>query len=162
MAPQQITLLSFIRFVRLVRSSIARPSDIPLAIRIGYFVLMIPRKLSKSDLPRLLREVRESQRPPAHEVQLAVERIIRLRRLWLWLPMLSSRNTCYVRALTLYRFLDSGMEELRIHFGVEPGVRPDDRLRGHAWITVAGEALEPPEPVLERRVRQIYSHPPGA
>jgi hypothetical protein len=162
MSRQLRTPTPFIRLVRLIRQSIRRPSDVALAIRIGYFVLIIPRKLAKADLPRFLREVRESQRPSADDMQMATERIIRLRSLWLWLPMLSSRNTCYVRALTLYRFLDSKKSDIRLYFGVEPGINPNDRLRGHAWVTVDGKIMEPPDPVLSGRVKTIYSHPPVA
>ncbi len=67
---------------------------------------------------------------------------------------------CYVRALTLYRFLDPGAALLRIHFGVEPGVDAADRLRGHAWISVGGDIFETPDPVRAGRVREIYGHPP--
>jgi hypothetical protein len=162
MLRQKITPMSFVRVVRLIHRSIRRPSDVPLAIKIGYFVLIVPSKLAKADLPRFLRGVGESKRPSADDVKTAVERIIRLRSLWLWLPMLSSRNTCYVRALTMYRFLDSEKSDVRIHFGVEPGINPNDRMKGHAWVTVDGRIIEPPEPVLSGRVKTIYSHPPVA
>jgi len=156
---QRITSNFLIRFIRLFRQSIKRPSDVSLAINIGYFVLTAPTRLAKTDLPNFLKEIRESQPPVADGVQMAAERIIRLRRLWLWLPMLSSRNNCYIRALTLYRFLNSKKVDVRIHFGVEPGISENDRLRGHAWVTVNGTILEVPEPVPTGRVRTIYSHP---
>ena len=162
MVEKHLTVRTFFRFLQFVRENIKQPSDIPLAIRIGYFIIMIPRNIARKDLPQLLHDFRGLQRPFGGETDAAVERIVRLRRLWLWLPILSSHNTCYVRALTLYRFLDSEKDEMQIHFGVEPGMNPNDRLKGHAWVTVNGRIMEPPEPVLSGRVTRIYSHPPGA
>lgn len=48
------------------------------------------------------------------------------------------------------------------HFGVEPGADANDRIRGHAWVTLDGELLEAPEPVLAGRVRELYVYPPNA
>ena len=66
---------------------------------------------------------------------------------------------CYLRALTVFRFLDPGAAEMRIHFGVEPGAAGSARLRGHAWITVSGGIVEAPEEVLAGRVKEIYCYP---
>lgn len=68
------------------------------------------------------------------------------------MPLLRRRNTCYVRALTLYRFIHPGKGNLKIHFGVEPKIPPNDRLRGHAWVTIDGILVEAPTPVLEGRI----------
>jgi hypothetical protein len=146
-----------LRFVQVLQGTIKRPEDIPLALQIGVFILALPHKLSRSDLPRLMDEIRYSPRPKG---SVDLERISRLRRPWLWLPILNARNTCYVRAMTLYRFLDPREGDLRIHFAVEPGRNPEDRLRGHAWVTVDGEVLEEPVHVLAGRLREIYVHPP--
>lgn len=48
------------------------------------------------------------------------------------------------------------------HFGVEPGADANDRIHGHAWVTLDGELLEAPEPVLAGRVRELYVYPPNA
>lgn len=150
-----------LRFLRLLRSSIKQIDDIPLTLGIGVFIWKLPGKLSRSDLPQFLDKIRNSPRPSGIDTRSDVERICRLRRLWLWLPILSARNSCHVRAMTLYRFLDPRKRQLQIHFAVEPGRNPDDRLHGHAWVTVDGEVLEEPIHLLEGRLHEIYVHPPA-
>lgn len=148
-----------LRFVQLLRKSIRQFDDISLALKIGYFVLKLPRMVDRTDLPRLLTGLRRSARPSALGLSSNLEQICRLRQLWLCLPMLRARNTCYVRAMTLYRFLDSGQRGMRIHFAVELGRNPEDRLRGHAWVTVDGQVLEELS-ILEKHLREVYVHPP--
>lgn len=148
------------RFVQLLRVTIRRTDDIPLALQIGFFILMLPHKLARSDLPRFLDKIRNSPRPTGSDTRSDLERISRLRNPWLWLPVLGARDTCYVRAMTLYRFLDLRKRDLRIHFGIEPGRNLEDRLRGHAWVTVDGEVLEEPIHILAGRLHEIYFHPP--
>ena len=146
-------------FWRGFRRTFRSPRDVELAFRIGAFVWNLPRRLERLPLDRLLRELEATRGLPASNPHAAVERIARLRQAWLASPFLRARNTCYVRAITLYRFLDAGGRRLRIHFGVEPGVNAGDRVRGHAWVTVDGELLEPPEPLLAGRVRELYAYP---
>jgi Transglutaminase-like superfamily len=148
-----------LHFLKLLTRTIKQFNDIPLALTIGYFIVTISGKLNKIHLPTLLHHLECSPRPQARDPYSGLERISRLRQPWLWLPILKARNTCYVRAMTLYRFLDSGDGDLRIHFGVEPPRQPDDRVRGHAWVTVDGKVLEESE-VLDRNVHEIYVYPP--
>jgi hypothetical protein len=144
-----------------VRRIVHQPSDLVLALRIGYFLLTTPGALGRTTLPILLDRLRSASRPRARDVRAGVERIMRLRQAWMRLPIFRARDTCYLRALSLYRFLDAGDNEVRIHFGIEPGTDPTDRLRGHAWVVVNQEMFEVPDPVQEGRVREIYRHPPG-
>ncbi len=135
-----------------------QPSDVLLCLRIGYFLCVLPRRLERLPLPEILRRIGASGRragATANPIDADVERVARLRQAWLNLPRLAARNTCYVRAITLFRFLDGG-GKLCIHIGVEPGVAADDRLRGHAWVTHQGRLLEPPEPVVAGRVKELY------
>ena len=135
------------------------PREVTLCLRIGHFVWRLPRLLDARPLPEALAAIRQPADRSPEGVERQVGRIGRLRQAWLNLAPLAARNTCYVRAITLYRFLQVGHGALRIHFGVEPGVSVDDRVRGHAWVTHDGELLEPPEPVLAGRVREIYAYP---
>ena len=134
-----------------------QPSDVLLCLRIGYFLCALPRRLERVPLPEILRRLGGARRARtwADDLDAGVERVARLRQAWLNLSALAARNTCYVRAITLFRFLDGG-GHLRIHLGVEQGVSADDRLRGHAWVTHHGRLLEPPEPVLAGRVKELY------
>lgn len=131
---------------RLVR----RPGDVPLMIAIGWFVATIPKRIERAgDFEQLLNHLREARWPRASQ-----ERVARLRGWWLW-KRYGDRNTCYVRALTMYRFLDAPSEGLRLHLGIEERDASHDRLHGHAWVSVGGRIVEGPEPALAGRVREI-------
>lgn len=146
-------------FAQRFRRTIRQPADLVLAAEIGYFVWTLPAKLGKSDLPMLLDQLWSLPRPRAKDLAASIERITRLRGAWLRLWFLRERDTCYLRALTLYRFLDPGMGTMRIHFVVEPRVDARDRLRGHAWVSVDGQILEEGDSLLHARAREIYVHP---
>jgi hypothetical protein len=71
-------------------------------------------------------------------------------------PGLRSRDTCYVRALTLYRFLDPGTHDVQLRVGVEWHDRPGGVLRGHASVTLDGAVLEvPPEADAHDRLQLV-------
>jgi len=138
-----------------------KPADLVLAFRIGVFLWAIPRRLDRQPLDRLLRDLRTESRDVSPDLHSDARRISRLRQAWLASPLFRARNTCYIRALTLFRFLsdDGRSPPVRIHFGVEPGTEPGDRVRGHAWVTVGEEVLEAPEPLLAGRVSELYAFP---
>jgi len=142
------------RFRRVFKS----PGDVPLILRIGLFILTLPKAMEKSDLPDFLEHLRQAPRPKADNLAASVERIVRLRQPWFRLPILSARNTCYSRAITLYRFVHIPEGKLKIHFGVEPARNPDDNAHGHAWVTANDKMLEPLNPVVAGRVKELYGH----
>ena len=142
------------------RRLLRQPGDVLFTLRIGLFVWRLPRMLQSRPLPELLDRLRAGRRPAAPDVDTGLERIIRLRKPWLRKRRLGSHNTCYVRALSLYRFLDAGDHDLRIHFVAEPARVPDERRRGHAWVTVDNRILEDPEHLREEGLtHEVYSHP---
>ena len=145
-----------------IKRTFRDPGDVVLAIRIGLFLMIMPRRLERLPLNAVLHGIENEKRALSRDARSGVERISRLRQAWLASPALRERNTCYVRAITLYRFLDPAGRAMRIHFGVEPGMNEADRLRGHAWVSIGGELLEAPEPVLAGRVRELYVYPPRA
>jgi len=121
--------------------------------------LRLPRRLDRQPLDRLLSELASRPRDISPDVQSDARRISRLRQAWLASPLFRARNTCYVRALTMFRFLADDGRSMRIHFGVEPGTDPGDRVRGHAWVTVGDDVLEAPQPLLSGRVSELYAFP---
>lgn len=135
------------------------PGDIPLFFRIGLFIWLLPRAMKKSDLPDFLRKLRDAPRPMAADPSSGVARVARLRAPWFKLRPLAARNTCYTRAITLYRYVGVSGGRLRIHFGIEPANTPGGPPRGHAWVTASGRILEPPDPVIAGRVKDIYVFP---
>lgn len=128
------------RIPRIVRS----PQDLVWVWRIGWFVARLPGDVERMHLSEFLARTRSGSRPTAINSRVAVERVVRLRSAWLHLPWLRGHDTCYVRALTLYRFVDAPDSDLRLHVGAEWFDQPGGVLRGHAWVTVDGETLEQP------------------
>jgi len=144
---------------RRLRRIFRRPADFCLALQIGYFLWSAPQRMEKNGLPALLKELSSQPRPTAPSALASVERIARLRGIWLRRGFFRSRNTCYLRALTLYRFIDDRNRCIRIHYGIEQGCGKD-RHRGHAWVTVDGMLWEAPDATLDGCVREIYVFPP--
>ena len=63
-------------------------------------------------------------------------------------------NTCYVRALIIYRFLPATEHDVLLHIGIEQ--RGEQReLHGHAWLTLDDELLEAPDNVLLSSLREV-------
>lgn len=145
-----------------VRRLVRQPGDIILTLRIGLFIWRLPHQLRAHPLPDLLDLIRAGKRPAAPDIATGMERIIRLRTPWLRQYRFGTHNTCYVRALTLYRFLDAGGgHDFRINFVVEPARKADERIRGHAWVTVDNQILEEPERLMASGlIHEVYSHPP--
>jgi hypothetical protein len=133
--------------------------DAALFLRIGWFIARAPVDMEKLDLPAFIESLGTGGRPSAADPWSGRWLIVRLRTIWLRLPYFRARNTCYVRALVLYRFLDPGPHHVGVHVGVEPPRAQGDRLRGHAWVTVDGEVLEGPPEVIAGRVREVRLHP---
>ncbi|MDQ6768144.1 MAG: lasso peptide biosynthesis B2 protein [Candidatus Eremiobacteraeota bacterium] len=142
-------------FLQRARAIIKRPSDVWLATRIGWFMWRAPIGLRQRNLRTFLTELRKLPRPAALDAHTSRERILRLRALCLRFPMLRSRDNCYIRALTLYRFLETGDHAVTIHFGIEEPADPHQRLRGHAWVSVDGQFFEGPPEVLNARIRTV-------
>ena len=136
--------------------TIRKPSDVAWLLRIGWFVLRLPADVERSHLEAFLGRVERAARPRAVDPRPGAERIARLRHPWLRVPGLRSRDTCYVRAFTLYRFLDPGAHDVQLRVGVEWHDQPGGVLRGHAWVTLDGGVLEgPPEADAHDRLQLV-------
>ncbi len=142
-------------FAQRYRAFVRRPDDLWLALQIGYFMWRVPALLRRRNLRSFLADLRECRRPAAPSIEQSQERIARLRALNLRLPFLRSRDNCYVRALTLYRFLDAGDQPVKIHFGIEEQPNPHERLRGHAWISVGGQHFDAPDEIFNVRIKEV-------
>lgn len=145
---------------RWVGMAIRRPGDVLLAVRIGLFMWRTPGHLQRQNLIEFLDRIREQHRPALRDIASPVEHIARLRRAWFHLGLLRGHNTCYMRALTLYRFLPVREQDLQIHFVVEPARDGIDRLRGHAWVTLDDKIVEETDTaMILSRGQHLLSHP---
>jgi len=142
-----------------VRRMIRQPDDIPLSLQLGYFIWRVPGWLDQMPLPLLLQALSSAPRPIARDPSASLERIKRLSRPWFKLPIFRSRNTCYLRAVMFFRFLDARGKDMQIHFVVESKRTANDLLKGHAWVTVGDQVIEPPPQELFARSRSIYTYP---
>jgi hypothetical protein len=129
-----------------LRSTLRKPSDVVWCLRIGWFIVRLAPNVERTHLRDFLEVLANAPRPRASNPSSAAEHVIRLREPWLRLPGVRSHDTCYVRALTLYRFLDATGHDARLRIGAEWFDQPGGVLRGHAWVTVDGEMIDgPPE-----------------
>ena len=150
-----------LRVLRHAWSLARQPRDLWLLLRIAIFLRTAPARLERQGLAAMLRVMEGRPRPLCTDPAAGVRRIARLRNFVLRQPGFHSRDTCYLRALTLFRFLDAGGRDLRFQLAVEPG-EADGRQHGHAWITVSGESFEPPEAVQHGRTTHLFAYPPLA
>jgi hypothetical protein len=126
------------------------PRDLMLAVQIAWFVRRLAPDLARTDVTTFLRAVRRA--PSAASRDLAAvrgeaQRIRRIAMAVLSLPRFWQGNTCYVRALTIYRFLDPAGHDVQLHIGIEQ--RGAERaLHGHGWLTLDDTLLEAPDDVV--------------
>jgi len=139
--------------VKALRLLFTEPANAWLALHIGYFIISAKRKLARQSLPEFIAGLRRRSFVPAP--QASAERVVRFRNWWLNRSQLQNFNTCYVRAMTLYRFLDAPDKDLRLHIGIETRERAGERLRGHSWVSLDGRMIEGPEAVAQGRIREI-------
>jgi hypothetical protein len=145
----------FARTVGVIARALRSPADAWLMLRMGLFIAELPANVRRSNVVRFFRELETAPRPRAQTIELSYDRIARLREACLSMPRLWRRNTCYIRALTLLRFLDPGEHQVRVHFGVEQPQSKAERLRGHAWVSVDGRPFEAPEVVFQGRIHEV-------
>ena len=142
-------------FVMRVPRILKTPSDLVWIFRIGWFVFSAPADLERSNVTAFLRSLEQGPRPSATDPETSVERIVRLRSPWLHLPRLRARDTCYVRALTMYRFVDVPGHDVQFKVGAEWFDKPGGVLRGHAWVTIDGITAEEPPGVDDHEKLQL-------
>ncbi len=136
--------------VRRLRAIFREPGDLLLCLHIAAFIVLAPRLIAAQDLRAFIKRLRHDRIPRAPQ-----ERIVRLRSFLLARRIFARADTCYVRALTLYRYLDAPSADLGVHFGVEHRVDGNERLRGHAWVSRNGSIIEGPPAAIEGRIREI-------
>jgi hypothetical protein len=149
---------ALLRSVATVGAVVRSPSDAVLFVQICAFMVRVPAIVRRTDVPTFFRRIGSAPRPSAPSLDAGYRRVARLRDAALTMPRLWRRNTCYLRAVTLYRFLDGGDHHVRVHFGVEQPPTPYERLRGHAWISVDGTLFEAPDAVRLRRIHEVPLH----
>jgi hypothetical protein len=145
----------FVRAVGVIARALRSPADGWLMIRMGVFIAWLPEKVRRTNVVHYFRELATAPRPRAQTIERSYDRIARLRAACLSMPRLWRRDTCYIRALTLLRFLDPGEHHVRVHFGVEQSQSKTERLRGHAWVSVDGRPFEAPDVVFQGRIREV-------
>jgi hypothetical protein len=126
-------------------------SQLPLWLAVGHFIVRAPARLARTELPVFLARLAAQPRGGSD-----FQRVARLIRRWLRLPGLRSRDTCYLRSLVLFRFVDANGSDLCLHFGVDESRNTAERLHGHAWVSLDGRALNPPGTLAEGRLKEIY------
>jgi len=115
--------------------------------------LAIWAALPFAKLPALLRRIeaeRAAEPVPEPLLKRRIDAANKLSRF----PLFVIRNNCLKRSLLLYyTLLISGVRGVRIHIGVH---KRDEKLDGHAWLTVGGDVFADTEEFVSK-YRVIYS-----
>lgn len=149
------TARNLVRIMCALARAVRSPADLLLLTEMTIFIARLPVRLRRSNITTFFAQLESAPRPRSLTIEQSYARIARLRSAALSLPRLWRRDTCYIRALTLLRFVDPGTHRLRVHFGVEQPQSKGDRLRGHAWVSVDDRAFEAPDAVFQQRVREL-------
>jgi hypothetical protein len=128
-----------------------RGSSLPLWLAVGHFILRAPARLARTELPLFLARIAAQPREDADFV-----RVARISRRWLRQPGLRARNTCYLRSLVLFRFVNPRGHDLCLHFGVDEPTAADHRQHGHSWVTLDRIPWNAPSTMAEGRLRELY------
>lgn len=139
--------------VKLVRFLLREPANAYLTAHIGLFIMFAQRRMARQTLPQFIAGLRATGFPNVPRA--SSERVVRIRNAWLRQRWLQKCDTCYVRAMTLYRFLDAPGRSVRLHLGIETREHREERLHGHAWVSLDKQMLEGPPAVVEGRIREI-------
>ena len=126
---------------------------LPLGLAVGHFLWRAPARLARMDLPLFLARLAAEPRADAD-----LRRVTRISRRWLRLPGWRARDTCYLRSLVLFRFVDPRGKDLCLHFGVDEPAATETRPHGHAWISLEGAVWNPPPSLAEGRLHEIYRY----
>ena len=130
---------------------VRQPRHLLLALQVALFIASAPKILARRELGEFLQKLRNGP----FLVSADRSSVVRIRGFWLSLPMFRSHNTCYVRALTLYRFISAPHQRVGIHFGIEQRNDPEERLRGHAWVSIDGETVEGPQDQITGKLTEM-------
>jgi len=126
-------------------------SRLPLWLAVGHFIVRFPRRMARMDLPVFLSRIAAEPRGDAD-----LKRVSKIYRRWLRQPGFRAYNTCYVRSLLLFRFVNPQGRDLCLHFGVDEPTATDTRPHGHAWVSLDGVPWNAPGSMAEGRLREIY------
>ena len=128
---------------------IGGPRNSALFLHVGWFIASAPAKMARRELSSFVRGLREGVYPRAGR-----ETLRRISAFWL-VRVFPKHNTCYVRSMLLYRFLDVSGSRLRLHLGIEHRADARERLRGHAWVSNDGVIIDGPPVVHAGAIREI-------
>jgi hypothetical protein len=149
---------ALLRCAKTISGVVHSPGDALLFVQICMFIVRLPAIVGRTDVQTFFERIGTARRPKARSFEAGYRRVARLREAALSMPRLWRRDTCYLRAVTLYRFLDGCGHCVRVHFGVEQPPSPQQRLRGHAWISVDDALFEAPDAVRLRRIHEVPLH----
>jgi hypothetical protein len=124
---------------------------LPLWLAVGHFIMRAPARLGRMELPRFLARIAVEPREDAD-----FARVSRIARRWFRVPGLRAGDTCYLRSLVLFRFVHPRNGDLALHFGIDEPSAANERLHGHAWVSLDGKPWNLPESFGEGRLREIY------
>lgn len=114
------------------------PRDLWLFLQILTMLILLPRRIHKSNLPDLLASsdpgitLRPRNRALLEKTVGFTDSLLRYR-------VFQRYGKCLLRSLVLFRFLRQQGWPVKIHFGVRKTAEGQADITGHSWLVLAGE-----------------------
>lgn len=120
------------------------PADVKLFLQILATLLLLPGRIRRMSLPELLAEI-DSGVSPVRGDEAFMLRTVKITDLLLRFRLLLRYGKCFLRSLTLFKFLRRQGWPVEIHFGVRKTGEADGSITGHSWLVLDGERFMEPE-----------------
>ena len=129
------------------RTQVSTPADVWLLARMTAWCVTLRLLKHAVPLPRLVLMVR--QEPRGIRDTAAEQKVVVLARWTCRFTRWSAQGPCLERALLTYRYLTALGSDPTLVVGLAPAGGEHASLRGHAWVTVDGVAVDDTDESLE-------------
>lgn len=109
------------------------PADVKLFLQILVTILLLPGKIRRKSLPDLLQGIDSgvSHGPRDEAIMVRTVKIVDL--LLSYQPLLRY-GKCFLRSVTLFKYLRRQGWPVSIYFGVRRTDEDEDQITGHSWL----------------------------
>ncbi len=117
-----------------------RPGDFLLFFEIFFTILGLPRKIRSQSLPRLLKSLDPGVSCTATD-EAGLRKTTNMVDALLEFKLLRRYGRCFLRSLTLFKFLRRQGWPVEIRFGIMKTGDGDRDITGHSWLVLDGEVF---------------------
>lgn len=131
------------------------PADVKLFLQILVAILLLPGKIRRNSLPELLQRI-DSGVGSGPRDEAVMVRTVKIVDLLLSYRPLLRYGKCFLRSLTLFRFLRLQGWPVTICFGVRRSEEDESQLTGHSWLALEGQPFLEAESIENYAITYVY------